>query len=113
MGLLIGRVVVMMLEITFSELLIVDESPLKNVVKKVNVVYIVLISKSSDSNEGAMVAMGSGIWTDLDGLMCVTAGVTASAFRVSVATRLFVISNVVYRVLSFDVYGMVWVVVVK
>lgn len=93
----------MMFEMTFSELLIVDASPLKKVVKNVNVVNIVLISKSSEPKDGAIVAMGSENWIDLDGVMLVTAGVAGATSSVSVATRLFVISNVVNSVLSFAV----------
>lgn len=51
-GLVTGRVVVATFDTIFSELLIVDESPLKKVVKNVNVVNIVLTSKSSDPIEG-------------------------------------------------------------
>lgn len=102
-----------MFETTFSELLIVDESPLKNVVKKVNVVNMVLISKSSDPREGAIVGIGSDGCEVLDGKTLAVVGVPAPACRFSVAIRLFVISNVVNRVLSLTVYGIVCVVVVK
>lgn len=107
------RVVVTMLETTFSELLIVDESPLKNVVKKVKVVNMVLISNSSDPRDGARVGIGSEGSADLDGVIWAIVGVADAAFNVSVATRLFVISKVVNNVLSLTVYGIVCVVVVK
>ena len=88
-----GRVVDAMFETTFSELLTVEESPLKKVVKKVKVVYIVLTSTSSAPMDGAIEAVTSGT-------RVVTDGVTdednvGAGGSPSVARRLFVTSNVV------------------